>query len=255
MIDARLPSALRELRADLTRPGTIVLLAGITGVLTLMGPFETGTQLRPLPRLAYWAALAVPTYAAGSLGHIIMRQRLSGRVGAAGMAIFSAIAAAISVSSLVVALNALILGHLPPAAEMPGFLLTSGGIAAIVSLLFSALDHEAEGAAPPSSPPLLERLPHDKRGPLVAISAEDHYVRVRTIRGEEMVLMRLTDAIAQTHPARGIRVHRSHWVAIDQISAVRRLGERTELSMSHGPAIPVSRASLKVLKEAGLVPR
>jgi hypothetical protein len=37
----------------------------------------------------------------------------------------------------------------------------------------------------------------------VALSVEDHYVRVRTTRGEEMILMRLSDAIRETAPETG----------------------------------------------------
>lgn len=251
MNDARPPSALRELRADLARPGTLVLLAGIAGVLTLMGPFGTDRLLRPLPRLAYWVAMVGPTFAAGFLSHIVVRMRFSHRLGPAGLAALGAALTALSVSALVLALNAAVFGHLPEPAAAPGFLLTVGGIAVIVSLVFSVTHHRAETQAAPA---ILERLPLDKRGTLVALSVEDHYVRVRTTRGEEMVLMRLSDAIRETRPVPGMQVHRSHWVALDRIAAVRRTGDRAVLSMSHGPAIPVSRSNLPALREAGLLP-
>ncbi len=56
----------------------------------------------------------------------------------------------------------------------------------------------AAPAAPTNRPPaILSRLPVDRRGPLVALSAEDHYVRVTTAAGETLVLMRLGDAMRE----------------------------------------------------------
>ncbi|MFP4045246.1 MAG: LytTR family DNA-binding domain-containing protein [Rhodosalinus sp.] len=255
MNDEPRSSALRELRGDLARPRTLALLAGIAGVLTLMGPFGTDTLLRPLPRLVYWAGVVGPTFATGFLSHILVRRRLGGRVGALGLAVLGAVLTALSVSALVVALNAAVFGTLPGPREAPGVLLTMGGIAVIVSLVFSAVHHETGEEASPGAPPLLDRLPPEKRGPLVSLSVEDHYVRVRTTCGEEMLLMRLSDAIRETRPVRGMQVHRSHWVALDRIAAVRRTGDRVRLGMSHGPEVPVSRANLPALREAGLLPR
>jgi DNA-binding LytR/AlgR family response regulator len=102
---------------------------------------------------------------------------------------------------------------------------------------------------------LLDRLPLDKRGPLVSISVEDHYVRVRTAQGEELLLMRLTDAIREVGASKGVQVHRSHWVALDAVRAARREGDRAILTMAHGPEIPVSRTNVPAIREAGLLPR
>jgi hypothetical protein len=252
--DARPSSALRELRAELARPAMLVLLGGIAGVLGLMGPFGTDA-LRPLPRLAYWGAIVGPTFAAGFLAHIVVRRRLSGRFGPMPRAAFGAGLSAIVNAALVVAINAAIFGHVPTRAETPGLILTTFGIALIVSIVFSVAFHETGPDGSPDAPALLARLPVEKRGALVALSAEDHYVRVRTTRGEELVLMRLSDAIGETHPVRGLKVHRSHWVALGQVIAVRRSGDRTRLAMAQGPEIPVSRGALQTLREAGLLPR
>ena len=66
--------------------------------------------------------------------------------------------------------------------------------------------------------------------------------------------MRLADAIAETGDTAGLQVHRSHWVALDQVRGVRREGDRAILSMAHGPDIPASRSNIAALKEAGLLP-
>ena len=52
-------------------------------------------------------------------------------------------------------------------------------------------------------------LTMEKRALLLVLSVEDHYVRVRTTKGDELILMRLTDAIIETDPVPGVRAHGS----------------------------------------------
>ena len=87
----------------------------------------------------------------------------------------------------------------------------------------------------------------------MALSVEDHYVRVQTNNGEELILMRLSVAIKETGSSIGEQVHRSHWVGFDQIQAVERDGARVFLAMSTGARIPVSRANMPKLKAAGML--
>ncbi|SDW20623.1 LytTr DNA-binding domain-containing protein [Albimonas donghaensis] len=102
-----------------------------------------------------------------------------------------------------------------------------------------------------SGPPLLRRLPADKRGALLRLTMNDHYVSVATDGGEEMLLMRLGDAMDEAWPEEGLRVHRSHWVARRAVREVRRDGDRAALTLVNGEEIPVSRARLRDLREAG----
>jgi DNA-binding LytR/AlgR family response regulator len=67
--------------------------------------------------------------------------------------------------------------------------------------------------------------------------------------------MRLSDAIRETGDSLGAQVHRSHWAGFDHVARVERLGDRALLHMNTGDQIPVSRANLPKLKEAGLLPR
>jgi DNA-binding LytR/AlgR family response regulator len=90
---------------------------------------------------------------------------------------------------------------------------------------------------------------------LVALTVEDHYVRVRTTQAESMLLMRLSDAIREVGDTPGARVHRSHWVAFAQVRSAVRKGDRVLLTMVTGDQIPVSRANVARIKEAGLLPR
>ena len=100
----------------------------------------------------------------------------------------------------------------------------------------------------------LRRLPVEKRGRLISISVADHYVEVATSAGSALILMRLTDAMAETGDTPGLQVHRSHWVAIGEVTAARRDGARAILTLSDGRDIPVSRTYVPAVKEAGLLP-
>jgi hypothetical protein len=111
---------------------------------------------------------------------------------------------------------------------------------------------EMPAAAPalPSLPPLLAdklsiRL---SAGRLVAIEAEDHYLRIHTDLGSDLVLMRLSDACALLQGVEGARVHRSWWVARAAVVAINRTAGRMDLVLSGGQIVPVSRAMQPAIK-------
>ncbi len=93
--------------------------------------------------------------------------------------------------------------------------------------------------------PLVARLPVNLRGRMIALEMEDHYARVHTDRGSGLVLLRLGDAIAESAPTAGRRVHRSWWVADDAIQHCERVGRVGRLRLSNGLSAPVSQRYLK----------
>lgn len=93
----------------------------------------------------------------------------------------------------------------------------------------------------PTLPPLLLRLPEEERGKIHSVCASDHYVHVNTDRGQSIVFMRFTDAIALLGDLDGVRVHRSYWVARDAAVAQRRSNGRLFLLLCNGAEVPVSR--------------
>ena len=99
----------------------------------------------------------------------------------------------------------------------------------------------------------LDRLPVKYRGAsLWAVSSEDHYLRVHTDRGEELILMRLADAVRELAGAEGVQVHRSWWVAKDGVADTRRENGKLVLVLRSGTEVPVSRTYLPAAREAGL---
>jgi DNA-binding LytR/AlgR family response regulator len=253
-------AALREMRAHLGHPATLVSLLAVIAVLVLTGPFGTLDSLRAAPRAGYWGAVVVTTYATGAFVDIVVGPRLD-RLGRALRIGLLAGMSGLAITAVVTVINLALLGNVPGGPGALGTLATIFAIAAIASgALRAAGEFQATTPATATTgakarPALLDRLPVDKRGPLVSLSVEDHYVRVRTTRGEEMVLMRLVDAIREAAPVDGLRVHRSHWVARDAVRAVRREGDRAVLQMTSGGDIPASRSHIPALREAGLLPR
>ncbi|MBA4808504.1 LytTR family DNA-binding domain-containing protein [Brevundimonas sp.] len=110
-------------------------------------------------------------------------------------------------------------------------------------------------APPPSEPPppvrFLDRLPMKLRGAtLHAVQAEDHYLRLHTDRGSDLILMRLSDAVEELEGLEGARTHRSWWVARSAVRGVERGDGRATLTLEGGLSAPVSRRYARSLREA-----
>lgn len=243
--------ALREWRMHLRHKTTLLALGAAGAVLGIAGPFGTEALMPMVPRLAYWIMTVFATYGAASLlamltGLALAQSRQALKIGASGLA------AGVGACLVVVLINLLSFGWMPKAQDWPGFLGTILAISMIVTISLALVqDKSDEDTQGP--PPILDRLPFDKRGALVALSVEDHYVRIRTLNGEEMVFMRLADAMREVGDTPGAQVHRSHWVSWEQVTSVTRQGDRAVLTMKQGPNIPVSRANIPKLREAGLL--
>jgi LytTr DNA-binding domain len=86
---------------------------------------------------------------------------------------------------------------------------------------------------------------------LLALEAEDHYVRVHTDAGIELVTVRFADALAELAQAHGYQTHRSWWVAADAIENARWRRGAGDLRLVGDLVVPVSRTYAPALKEAG----
>jgi hypothetical protein len=103
-----------------------------------------------------------------------------------------------------------------------------------------------EGTAPEA---IRARLsPRLARSRLIAVEAEDHYLRIRTEAGSELILMRLGDALEALSACDGFRTHRSWWVSRTGVETARWKGGRGELVLADGATAPVSRTYAATLK-------
>ncbi|MEO0996049.1 MAG: LytTR family DNA-binding domain-containing protein [Pseudomonadota bacterium] len=101
---------------------------------------------------------------------------------------------------------------------------------------------------------LLERLPASLGTNVIALKAEDHYVRVYTDLGSTLVLYRLSDAIQDLSSQNGVRVHRSYWVRPDAVESAVKNGRGFTLTLANGVEIPVSQTYRELARDAGLAP-
>lgn len=95
----------------------------------------------------------------------------------------------------------------------------------------------------------MERLPQNlQTAELLAVEAEDHYLRVHTSLGKTLILMRLSDALAELASIDGAHTHRSWWIARSSVAEVIRDGRQAMVVLKNGCHAPVSRARLKTLR-------
>jgi hypothetical protein len=145
----------------------------------------------------------------------------------------------------------LVNGHRPPVAGLPEMIWDTALICVGASYLAVALSRRASSlAAAPQPPKFLDRLPLKLRGGEVwAVEAEDHYLRLHTSKGQDLILLRLADAIAELDGIEGAQVHRSWWVARDAIVDAQRGDGRATLTLKDGAEVPVSRTFARTLRE------
>jgi hypothetical protein len=144
-------------------------------------------------------------------------------------------------------------GHPLPVSDWPSAIFQTGVMCVAMSFLAVAISHRrtvtvtAAQAAPPK---FLDRLPLKLRGAEVwAVEAEDHYLRLHTSKGQDLILMRLADAVTELEGIEGAQVHRSWWVARDAIADAKRGDGRATLTLKDGSEVPVSRTYARLLRE------
>lgn len=111
-------------------------------------------------------------------------------------------------------------------------------------------------ASAPPTPRFAQRLPlAQAQAKIIALEAEDHYLRVHTDAGAPLILMRLSDAVAEIATdlgaEAGIQTHRSWWVARDAVVGVSRKNGRAELTLSNGTIAQVSRGHMAAARAMG----
>ncbi len=110
-------------------------------------------------------------------------------------------------------------------------------------------DHGTTPSLSDESLDLQRKLPREKRGKLLAMSAEQHYVRVHTDAGEDLVLMPFGEAIAKVPNEKGMRIHRSHWISYDAVDHLEAAGNGLLVKLKNDIELPVSRSFSGAVRE------
>ena len=232
-------------RAGWLRGGTIALAAAL--FLAFAGAF--GTDEAPLPvRLAYWVSLMLlgTVWGAFVVGVLFPGEQRARRPWV------SAVGAATVMAVPYTGVVAIVTRWLFTGAPALSYLFAAVfGVCLAMTILNVLVEGRrtpapVEGPASPGSgrAPVrfLERLPPKLRGgTLWAVESEDHYLRLHTSRGQDLILMRLADAVAELEGLEGAQVHRSWWVSRQAIADARRGDGRATLVLPDGAVVPVSR--------------
>jgi hypothetical protein len=192
----------------------------------------------------------------GSLLGLVLA-RLLGRTGIYARALWiGALATGLvmipPMSLVVLAVVAIGNGRIPTVAALPDILWETAVICVAMSFLSVLVSRRAAAAAqaPDGPPKFLERIPLKLRGgDLWAVEAEDHYLRLHTSKGQDLILMRLADAVDELDGIEGAQVHRSWWVAREAIADARRGDGRATLTLKDGSEVPVSRTYARMLRD------
>jgi hypothetical protein len=232
----------------------VALVAGL--FLTFSGAFDTDEA--PLPRrLAYWMTLMVVGYLWGAFVARFFFGEGRQRTGNIWFdALLSALVMSLPFTVVVWFATTRMFGSPIPM----GALWILFGPVLLVSIVLTVINmlietrNTALTSAGPAPPKFLERLPLKLRGAEVwAVEAEDHYLRLHTSKGQDLILLRLADAVAELEGVEGAQVHRSWWVARDAITEAKRGDGRATLTLKDGSEVPVSRTYAGVLRERGWI--
>ncbi len=228
----------------------------LAAILAAGGGFQTG-QIPAGPRFAYWLALILGGVGVAQLNRLWLTRTPWIRETLLRAAIAIATATAVPMTFVVAVSSAAIQGvafHLVRVwyvvPDVAAVTLCTTVLVVLVDRAGPRQTHEAAAGAPP--PKFLARLTPKLAGAtLFAVEADDHYLRLHTSRGEDMILMRLSDAIAELEGIEGARTHRSWWVARGAVVSSERAEGRATLTLPNGTQVPVSRSYVKSLREAG----
>jgi hypothetical protein len=229
----------------------LLLLFALGLVMAELGPYRT-IEAPPLLRTAYWLVAVIGSGLFGIAVDTLLQSRVRDfwtRIVVVSLAITP------PVTLYIYALNASML-DLP---RRPWLLPQLGWQVFVVMLLLMTLRGLAWRRVVETrtvvAPPLPEaerafrlRLSAKRRGArLIAIEAEDHYVRVHTDAGSELVSMRFAEAVDELAQAYGFRLHRSWWVAAESIESVRWKRSGGEARLAGGIVAPISRGCARAL--------
>ncbi len=235
----------------------VALALGLSVFFTLIGPF--GSFADPLPErlLACFAYGGSGLLIWGPGYPLLLRWAERARIPPLPARLLSAFAISAPVAAVSVLVARLIWRPVQP----PNLLLVYSEVASVAvplalgyyGLQVWAARQAATSTVAEAPPRILERLPAALGTELLALEAEDHYVRVHTAKGSTLLLMRFSDAVAELDGLRGMQVHRSWWVARTAVAGAAKTGRRAELLLTNGIRAPIARTAMPEARAMGLL--
>jgi LytTr DNA-binding domain len=219
-------------------------------LLGFLGPFGSQQAYDRPVRYAFWLGLTVFGYVC-TLAAFVLVEAAPGlaRLKPPARLVLAALISSVP-QSLAVAWT---ISLLQPArrfvpADLPALFAAVLAVQLVLALVAFAVGRRAsDPSIARTSPKFLDKLPPHLGGDLIALEAQDHYLKVHTERGAHMMLMRLSDAAAQLSNDQGLQVHRGWWVANDAVASAGK----SQLRLRNGLTVPVSRTYLQAVRSRG----
>lgn len=117
----------------------------------------------------------------------------------------------------------------------------------------SSVETRSNQSTPLQPPAFMNKLNPTLQGDIIAIEAQEHYIKVYTPNGSGLVLYRFRDALADLADWPGFRVHRSFWVSKSAVEKVDGRGRGYTLTLENELKVPVSQSYRGVIESAGLI--
>lgn len=234
------------------------IITGLALLFTWFGVYNTG-QMAFGPRLALWTT----TITVGVLTSLVIipavfHERFAG-LHIAFQIILAAVGVSVPVTASLMLIQHFALGQTLALTDWPlqfvyvlavSVVITAGF--AFAEIFQKTIATSATPAPGRSAPAIVDRLPVRLRSAeIYAVSSEDHYLRVHTSAGEELILLRLSDALRELDGIEGLQTHRSWWVARDGLAETQRANGKLVLKLKSGAEAPVSRTYRKSVQNAG----
>jgi DNA-binding LytR/AlgR family response regulator len=266
----KLHYALRELQQFASSRNFWIVLAAIVVLFTAIGPFGTGEHMGVLPRFGFWLLnIFISTWIAIVIV-VFAELYLERLIAAPFPRMFVASLMACPVIGFTTML--IVYSWRGPEPSLQAYLENTAQafpISVVFTLIFwASMRHErqirlateagafgvslpvaagAQAAQPmpsqaPEPPAMLSRLKPENRGPILRLSAEDHYTLTVTSRGRELILIRFSDALSELGDTVGTQIHRSHWIARAAFEALVTKDGKLMARLKDGTELPVSRS-------------
>jgi len=251
-----------DTRDGLLTPLTLSIWFSLWAIAVVAGPFGTYDTMPWPTRIPYWGLVTSIGILIGSVVRAL-KKTVCQRPHPAVFDLVASLLTSVALAPVIWLLR----GWLDPALSHRDLSLVSIGLNTFLIVAAVFVLRRQLGAELPASYARQARVPKARLtrlhrrlsewpdAEIMRLSANDHVVEVGTSQGTQTVRLRLSDAIVEMEPVKGLCTHRSHWVALSAIDRIEREGSRVFVLLRNGARVPVSRKYRPRLEQAGLIGR
>ena len=221
---------------------TVWMLTSLAAALS--GPFGTYNSQPFMLRFGYWALVIGVSVPVGATIRVLWQQFLGDKKEWVED-LFVVVTLTVVFGPMLVLLNLCMILHTDhPAVDwrlsVVATFFIGAAIVGIGRVMGSSTEDLGSDESPEQRDRLLDRINAPEGVRLTKVSSDNHYIKIRTDDdAEHRILMRLRDAVTEIDVEDGIWVHRSHWVALQQIQSIEIVNGKEVLKMRHGCDVPI----------------